>query len=344
MNAPKTKAPWGFLLVGLLALLAFWLLRRALAPFFLAVVLAYLLDPFCQRLSRVMSSAWAALVVILAFLGTVIAAIWGLLPLAVSQLERLWENLPAWQMAFSTRFMPWLHTHPWLEGKAKAAAEGLKAGDFLEGLRSAGMGLLQVFLTAMTLILVPVILFYLLEDGRSMLKALDRMLPPRHRQRFQSLALEVHQRLGGYIRGQIAVSFTMAVLQGLGFLAMGLPYPWLLGLVAGISNVVPYSPYLTALAPALVLAAVHGAGMSKLLLLAVVFTGIQKVEALYLTPVWVGRASKLHPLEVLLAVLSFGFAFGVLGLVFAVPLMIVLKVVGGALLDSYRAHPWYQEG
>jgi len=344
MNAQKARAPWGFLLMGVLALLALWVLRRALAPFFLAVILAYLLDPLCQRLSRIMSSAWAALVVILAFLGSLAVAMWGLLPFLVGQVERLWENLPAWQASLTTRFMPWLQAHPWVDGKARAAVEGLKAADFLEGLRSAGMGLLQVFLTAMTLILVPVILFYLLEDGRSMLKALDRMLPPRHQRRVQELALEVHHRLGGYIRGQIAVSSAMAVLQGLGFLAMGLPYPWLLGCIAGISNVVPYSPYLTALVPALVLAAIQGAGVSKLLLLTAVFTGIQKVEALYLTPVWVGRASKLHPLEVLLAVLSFGFAFGVLGLVFAVPLMIVLKVIGGALYESYRAHPWYQEG
>jgi predicted PurR-regulated permease PerM len=72
-----------------------------------------------------------------------------------------------------------------------------------------------------------------------------------------------------------------------------------------------------------------------------VFTAVQKAETLYFTPVWVGRASGLHPLEVLLAILCFGYAFGVVGLVFAVPMMIVLKVATRLGLESYKAHPWF---
>ena len=73
------------------------------------------------------------------------------------------------------------------------------------------------------------------------------------------------------------------------------------------------------------------------------FTAVQKPEALYFTPVWVGRASRLHPLEVLLGPPGFGFAFGLLGLIFAVPLAVVLKVVAEELLADYRAHPWFGE-
>ena len=71
---------------------------------------------------------------------------------------------------------------------------------------------------------------------------------------------------------------------------------------------------------------------------------MQKLEALYFTPVWVGRASRLHPLEVLLGILCFGFAFGLIGLIFAVPLMIVVKVVLEHLIDDYKQHPWFVDG
>ncbi len=74
-----------------------------------------------------------------------------------------------------------------------------------------------------------------------------------------------------------------------------------------------------------------------------IFTLVQKVEALNLTPVWVGRASGLHPLEVLLALVAFGHWFGVLGLLFAVPLMIVAKVAWHALLQDYKASHWFQD-
>jgi predicted PurR-regulated permease PerM len=155
------------------------------------------------------------------------------------------------------------------------------------------------------------------------------------------MARATHQRLGGYIRGQAAVALVMSLLQGLAFALLGMPYAWLLGLVAGLSNIVPYSPYLTALPPALILATLDGGRSGHLLTIALVFIAVQKVEGFYLTPVWVGRASRLHPLEVLLALTAFGFWFGVLGLVFAVPLAVTLKVALEEVLVDYKAHPWF---
>jgi predicted PurR-regulated permease PerM len=113
--------------------------------------------------------------------------------------------------------------------------------------------------------------------------------------------------------------------------------------VAGFSNIVPYSPYVTAMPVAMLLTAFEGAGWGRIIAIGLTFFVVQKAEGFYFTPVWVGRASRLHPLEVLLALVCFGFAFGLLGLIFAVPLMIVIKVAGKKLLDVYRAHPWFRQ-
>jgi predicted PurR-regulated permease PerM len=176
-----------------------------------------------------------------------------------------------------------------------------------------------------------------------MLASLEALVPPRLRARARGSALEIHERLGGYIRGQIGVAAVMSVLQGLAFFLLGVPYAWLLGLISGVFNLIPYSPYVVGLVPALVVAGIEGGGGGRLLLIALVFTAVQKVEALYLTPVWVGKASKLHPLEVLLALIAFGHWFGVLGLLFAVPLMVCVKVALERVLEDYRQHPWFQE-
>lgn len=344
MTRETPRTPWTFLVLGLVLCLGIWMLRNALAPFFLAGVLAYLMDPLVQRLSRRMSRGWAALLVVLGGLGVFVGLLWWLLPVLSAQFVKLWTSLPAWKEGLESRLLPWLVKHPIAAAKLTAMLEGIEPGQFLTGLRLAGIGILNGFLRAMTLVLVPVVLFYLLEEGRSILSMLESLVPLRHRNESRRLILEIHERLGGYIRGQIGVSLVMSLLQGIGLQLFGLPHAWLLGLIAGISNVVPYSPYVTALVPALILLMINGAGWAQVLGLILTFTVIQKLEALYLTPVWVGRASKLHPLEVLLAVLSFGFAFGVMGLVFAVPLMIVVKVLGGALLEAYKAHPWYRGG
>lgn len=336
------RLPFGFLLVAVGVLVSVWLLRSALLPFFVALVVAYLLIPPVRFLARWMSRGTAVLLVMAGFSSALAGLAWLIIPWGVGQLERLLFTLPVWRGALAARWQPWLDAHPWVLAKLQQGTEGVSLLHFLEGLKGAGGGVLSWFLQAMTLLLVPLIVFYLLVDGSELLKQLDSLIPPRFRERVHGMVGLIHERLGGYIRGQIAVALAMALLQGLAFHAWGLPYAWLLGLVAGISNVVPYSPYITALPFALALAGLGGAGWGRILMTAVAFTAVQKAETLYFTPVWVGRASHLHPLEVLLALLCFGFAFGFLGLVFAVPLMIVVKVVFRAIMEDYKAHPWFR--
>lgn len=328
---------------GLGLILALWLLRQALTPFFLAMVLAYLLAPAVAHLSRWMKRGKAVVAVTLGFVAAVGAALWLVIPYLLTQLDRLVSSIPQWKSGLEAKWGPWLEAHPWIKARLLQGMEGLDPMIVVKGAWGAGMDLLAGFLHAMSYLLVPLIVYYLLVEGPELLVTVDSLIPPRYRARIRRLMGAIHVRLGGYIRGQIAVTLAMAILQGIAFQVVGVPSAWLLGLIAGISNVVPYSPYLTALAPALIIAGLGGAGWGHLLLIALVFTGVQKIEAFYLTPVWVGRASKLHPLEVLVAILCFGFAFGIVGLILAIPLMIVVKVVLEMLIEDYKHHPWFEE-
>lgn len=339
----RGRLPLRFALVALGALLALWLLRRALAPFFLAMVLAYLLGPLVDRLSGRLGRPWSVAVVLVGFVATNLCLLLLLGPWVADQMERLISSLPAWQQAMAARVLPWLQSHPAWQARAEHLLTGLDPSLLFRGLQATGGSVLGCFLDLLALILVPLILYHLLVAGPSITATLRYLAPPRYRERLDRMLGGIHQRLGGYIRGQAGVALAMSLLQGLGFIVLGVPYGWLLGLVAGLSNVVPYAPYLTALPPALILAYLGGSQGGHLLTVALVFIAIQKAEGFYFTPVWVGRASHLHPLEVLLALTAFGFWFGVLGLVFAVPLAVVLKVLLEEVLADYRAHPWFGE-
>lgn len=341
MNSPG-RLPLRFAAAALGVLAALWFLRGALLPFLVALLLAYLVAPLVAWLERRMPPAAAAGLTLLGALGLLTGLLWLLVPFLLGQGTRFLDSLPHWQAQAEARLGPWMAAHPWLTAKARAAVEGIEPATLLAGLRSTGGGLLGVLLTTLELLLVPVILWFLLQDGRDILGLLKELAPPRHRERLQGHALEIHNRLGGYIRGQLAVALVMSLLQGLALTLLGVPWAWLLGLVAGFSNFIPYTPYLTALGPALILAYLDGGRSGYLGAVALTFTVVQKVEALYLTPVWVGRASGLHPLEVLLALVAFGHWFGLLGLLFAVPLMIVAKVAWHALLQDYRASAWFR--
>ena len=342
--SPRLRVPILAGLVGLGLIVTFWLLRRALAPFFLAMVLAYLLAPAVRLLSRRMPRGWAVVLVGFGSLGVLGGVLRLGVPPLLDQVDRLITSIPLWKNTLEARWSPWLNTHPWARSRLQQGLEGLDPMALLKGAWGAGVDLLGWSLQLLTLLLVPVIVYFLLVEGPELMEVLDGLVPPRYRERARSLAGNIHLRLGGYIRGQLGVAAAMAFLQGLTFQILGVPYAWLLGLVAGVSNVVPYSPYLTALCPALLIVGLGGATGGRMLMVALVFTGVQKLEALYFTPVWVGRASRLHPLEVLLGILCFGFAFGLIGLIFAVPMMIVVKVVLEQLITDYKQHPWYLDG
>jgi predicted PurR-regulated permease PerM len=326
---------------GLLA--ALWFLRTALAPFFFAIVLAYLMQPLAARLGRHMPRGWAAVLAILAFAVGFGLFLWALVPPFVAQIERLAASAPGWQNEAIERWLPWFNAHPAVLQKLRQALDALDPMELLKGVRLAGVGLLGWFLELMTLVLVPLIVYYLLVEGPNLTRGVDELIPERHRARVNSLGAEINNRLGGYIRGQLSVAVVMSLLQGLGFQLLGVPYPWVLGMLAGVANAVPYSPYVTALPLALLFSALGGSGWGHLLLVILVFEVVQKAEAFYFTPVWVGRASGLHPLEVLLAMFCFGYVFGVFGLIFAVPLMIVVKTLMRTLVAYYKTQPWFTD-
>lgn len=334
------RPPLRFLLAGLGLLVALWFLRHALAPFFIAMVAAYLLDPLITRLERRLGRPWSVALVLLLAVGATLAALAIFLPWIADQAQRLAANLPDWQAALAKKTAPWLEAHPWAAGKLHAAFAALEP-NLLDGLKRTGGGLLGFVLGLLQLILVPLILFFLLMEGRTLLTSARSLVPPRYQRRADRMVRVIHARLGGYIRGQLAVALLMAVLQTLALLTLRVPYAALIGLLAGFATFIPGSPYLVALPSALTLAYLNGDRGTGLVVIGVVFIAVQQIEALYLTPVWVGRASRLHPLEVLLALVVFGTWFGLLGLIFAVPLMIVAKVAWEDLVKDYQASPWY---
>lgn len=337
--ASKPRIPVMALLAGTGIALSVWLLRHALAPFFLAMVFAYLQVPLVERLSRRVKRERAVLLVVAFALVIQLGIVLLIIPPTVMQLSQMVKGIPAWRAGMEARWTPWFEAHPWMRDRIRQGLEGMDPVAFIRG---TGMGVLAWVLEAMTFFLVPVMVYYLLLEGPDILAALDGLVPSRHQARVRFLAGTIHARLGGYIRGQIGVAVIMAILQGIGFRIVGVPYAWLLGLIAGLGNLIPHAPYVLALLPALTVSGLAGAGWGHLAGIAMTFTGIQMLEAFYFTPVWVGRGGHLHPLEVLLAILCFGFAFGFLGLIFAVPLMIILKVVLQTMISDYKAHPWFQ--
>ena len=161
------------------------------------------------------------------------------------------------------------------------------------------------------------ILFY----GRDIIKT----VMPRHAEGILDSLSEANKIFSGYISGQLTDAIVMATLISLSFLIIGIDYPFIIGVISGFSNLIPYVGAIVAFLLAISVALLGGTPM-KALYAAIVVILLQQLDSVVIVPKIVGDKVKLHPVLVILALSVFGGLFGIWGMVFAVPITALIKV------------------
>lgn len=159
-------------------------------------------------------------------------------------------------------------------------------------------------------------------------------MPAKARRSFLETLKEISTQISNYIRGQIAVAFAVMIMFAIGYTIIGLPYGWLIAIVAGILNIIPFLGSFLAMVPAIVV----GIFVSPIMLASVliVFMIEQTLEGRLISPKLLGSSMKIHPVTVLIVLLSAGNVFGILGVIFGVPGYAILKVL------VYRFYSWWE--
>jgi predicted PurR-regulated permease PerM len=156
--------------------------------------------------------------------------------------------------------------------------------------------------TAIYIFVTLVVAFFLAVEPNVILRQLQRFVPPPHRPRATRIAVNIHQRIGAWARGQLLIAIIFGAAMGAGLRLIGVPYAWSLGVVAGILEVVPY----VGGAITVVLAALSAGTVGLPLVIAVVilYVVLVSVESHILAPLLYGRALGLPPVAILLALLA----------------------------------------
>ena len=313
-------------------------------PLAVAAVLALVVRPYFEWLQRRMPSPLALVCVFLSFLIPLGLFGWFFGAMAVGQIADLIENGPMlWE-----RFQAWLEER-WpqvaaffeerdIEDRLRTAVSGQEQ-EFLRGLGTGLAGVWEMVRTVagwlgslLTWAVLPVYFaFFLLVDPRDRLLKLDDklvFLKKETRANVDYLARQFVEILVSFFRGQLIVAFLMGVLFALGFTIVGLRYGLLLGLALGFLNVIPYLGSIVGMSVALPLAFFQeGGGTLKVVLVIVVFTLVQMIEAYGLTPRIQGDRTGLHPVAIIVAVFFWGSALGgIAGMILAIPLTAFLVV------------------
>ena len=335
-----------------------YVVRVIWPPLILAAAITFLLNPVVTRLQqrripRALGTAFAyAGVVAVVTLVVLLVA-----PLATDQYDELAEEWPELRqdledsiddLSERSEEDDWpiqIPTYDEIEDQlrgnddADADHDGVVSPEerqdrFADQLDTARELLLSIFHVGIIFVLAPIIAFYLLVDLPHIRVVFRALVPERARGDVMVVARRLSRAIGGYFRGQIAVAFVVGTMSSIGMLIIDLPFWLIVGMVAGLFNMIPLiGPWVGAV-PGVIIALTTGGGLSKAIWVAIVMAIVQQIDNHFISPIVMQRAVKLHPAVVMLALLAGGTLLGFFGLLLAVPAVAVLKIVIG--------HVWHR--
>jgi len=333
------------------SIVVLWLLSPILLPFIAGLALAYFLDPVADRLERLgLPRLAATLVILLASLLIVILAALVVVPVLSDQIGKFAGDLPMILRNLALRineFAPaWLKD---MLAKSETNIQGSltefasrAAGwilTLLSSLLSGGMALVNIL---SLMVVTPIVAFYLLADWDRMVAKVDGWLPRDHAPAIRQLSAEIDRAMAGFIRGQGTLCLAMACFYATGLSLVGLKFGLAIGIVTGIVSFIPYAG--AAIGGILAIGVALFQFWPDFLDIAAViaiFAAGQFIEGNVLSPKLVGRSVGLHPVWLMFALFAFGYIFGFVGLLLAVPMAAAAGVLSRFALRQYLGSRLY---
>jgi predicted PurR-regulated permease PerM len=332
-----------------LAVAVIYSLRTVLTPFFVALTLAYLLDPVVQGLERLRLPRGAAcILVLLGVVGIITALMLVIYPAVSVELETLISEIPHYLATLQEWLTPLIKRVSQMDPARISGLlqeilqrfEGLPLQILrtLSGLVVSTLATLGGILSlALNVFVIPVATFYFLRDFSRMREAFPTFLPVSYRQWVMAKLAEIDRLLSSFVHGQLMVALILMVLYSIGLTIVGTPSSFMFGILTGTANIVPFMGLIVGFLPATLLTFLRYYDWQHPVGVVAVFAAVQLIEGNLVTPKIVGERLGLHPVVVLLAVLVGGEIFGFLGILLAVPTTAVIKVFWRDVLDLYRA-------
>lgn len=322
-------------LVVLVWLVVTWVsrpFRFLLTPILLASVLVYLLSPvvgwFARRLPRIVAAflTYLAMVAVLALAG------WLLLPLLNDQIQSLADGLP--DIVNDT--LAWLRDalQPLgLEGLVPDESAGVSG--LLTDNDQQVIGVLGIVRSLVgsvvsgvfSLVLAPVLAFYVLADLPRLSAGLQRLLPPAVRDEVADVGRRIVTTVGGYFRGQLLVASFVGVATAIGLGLVGLPFWAIIGGLAGLFNLIPLVGPFVGGTLGVVVALTAGDGVTQAVVVVVVMVLVQQVDNHVITPQVLRRTVHVHPVTIILSLSVAASLMGVIGMLVAIPTVAATKLV-----------------
>jgi len=331
-----------------------WLLGPVLTPFFISVLIAYMVNPVVGWLEdlKMRRDLAVGLVFALAF-GLILIVLLIIIPVLVREVADFLGRLPGYIDAFRQNILPWIEAQLDIElnlqsfdvERARTLIQEYfsniagAAGNVLSIMTQSG-GRFLVWISSM--ILVPLVTFYLLRDWRLLMSTLRDILPRNIEPTAVKLTRDCDEALGGFLRGQLMVMVSLGIIYAIGLWLVGLNNAIAIGMIAGLVSFVPYLGAIIGVLLAGITAVIQDFSFLFLLSVAIVFVVGQLIESFVLTPKLVGDRIGLHPVLVIFAVMAGGQLFGFAGVLLALPAAAAGTVIVRFAYNNYKLSEVYR--
>jgi predicted PurR-regulated permease PerM len=334
-------------------ILIIWLLHAMLLPFVAGTAIAYLLSPAVDRLERLgIPRIIATLIVVGLFVLFFVLVGIMLFPILGSQLFAFLQRLPDYitrlQELITQENKDWLQhlIGDKLPDIQKTIGDLMGEGvswlvAFLKSLWSGGRAIISVF---SLIIITPVVAFYVLYDWHAVVDKVDSWLPRRYRDTIRMLAGQIDRAIAGFLRGQALVCMILGLYYAVGLTVAGLNFGLLIGFASGVLTFIPYVGSVVGLVIGMIVAIVQfWPDWFSIIIVLTIFVIGQFLEGYVLSPTLVGESVGLHPVWLMFSLFAFGYLFGFVGLLIAIPLAAAVGVLLRFALAQYLASPLYTD-
>lgn len=314
---------------------------QLLRPVVWAIVIAYLLSPMVHFLER--KGVKRTLAVILLYTTVIITIILSsitITPKITKEISNLIELLPQYSQQ-ANEFVNQIYIRikqlddisPQLTGVKEAIEDNIVYIEYtiIDVFKKVTNSIISTFSHIISLALIPIFSFYFIKDADYFKKKIIFLIPKTCREECIDIGRDIDKLLSKFIRGQIIVAMIVGMLSTVALLILEIDFAFLIGFIAGVSNIIPYVGPIIGAIPAVVIALLDTP--MKAIWVVIAFTTIQQVESAILSPKIVGDSVGLHPVVVILSLLVGNEWFGVVGMLFSVPVAASIKIIGKHIIN-----------
>lgn len=327
------------LVILLCAFLFVFLFNNLLMPVFVAIAIAFLLDLPVYRLVHIgLSRTLAVSIVVAAFIGISLVGILGLMPVIWQQSSNLLQEVPQMVSHGQTYLLTLPQLYPDLIDAGQIETLISAVNDKLIewgqlALKASLNSISDIVALMIYLILVPLMVFFFLKDKKVLISNFTSFLP-KERLMATKVGDEMYQQIMNYIRGKVIEILIVGAASTIAFIVLGLNYAVLLGVLVGLSVLVPYVGATIVTFPVLLVALFQFGTGSEFGYVMIAYGIIQAIDGNIIVPLLFSEAVNLHPVTIIVAVILFGGMWGFWGIFFAIPLATLVKAVLNAWPSS----------